>query len=260
MPEQPDITRDCSILQNGRVHKVFGHMGGRNHYILNIETFVTYTLTLPCFVYPRRPVRVFHPDEVSASFERDTMLLQPTTLILLVVVSGDAALLNRIAQRLPARRVRDALIAPAISAAPTLTEPERVDTYWKQDDSELSQRLARMLEATPSLQTPTYRPTTWAKGSKANFALAFARSRAGELRRKARNLRAANLYRCPHTSTRSPSRPRPHPKPRADQVEPPLSGGAPRYSACDGAPDIVVEWAKDEAAVALRLANPNPNP
>lgn len=23
MPEQPDITRDCSILQNGRVHKVF---------------------------------------------------------------------------------------------------------------------------------------------------------------------------------------------------------------------------------------------
>ena len=28
MPEQPDITRDCSILQNGRVHKVFGHMGG----------------------------------------------------------------------------------------------------------------------------------------------------------------------------------------------------------------------------------------
>ena len=29
MPEQPGITRDCSILQNGRVHKVFGHMGGR---------------------------------------------------------------------------------------------------------------------------------------------------------------------------------------------------------------------------------------
>ena len=29
MPEQPDITRDGSILQNGRVHKVFGHMGGR---------------------------------------------------------------------------------------------------------------------------------------------------------------------------------------------------------------------------------------
>ena len=30
IPEQPEITRDCSILQNGRVHKVFGHMRGRN--------------------------------------------------------------------------------------------------------------------------------------------------------------------------------------------------------------------------------------
>merc|ERR1719247_2901793 len=161
------------------------------------------------------------------------MVPQRAALILLVVASGDAALLNRVAQRLSARRVRDALIAPVVSAAPTLAEPERatwrcvleagrelrVDTYWRRDDSELSQRLARMLEAMPSLQRPTYRPTTWAKGSKANFALAFARSRAGELRRK---------------------------------VEPPLSGGgAPRYSACDGAPDIVVEWAKDEAAVAL---------
>lgn len=121
------------------------------------------------------------------------MVLRRSALILLVVASGDAALLNRIAQRLPAKRVRDALIAPFISAAPTLTEPERVDTYWRRDDSELSRRLARMLEATPSLQRPTYRPTTWAKGSKANFALAFARSRAGELRRKARGLSAANL-------------------------------------------------------------------
>ena len=141
------------------------------------------------------------------------------TLILLVVASGDAALLNRVAQALSARRVRDALIAPVISDAPTPAEPERVetrwrrvleagrelrvDTYWRRDDSELSQRLARMLEATPSLQRPTYRPTTWAKGSKANFALAFARSRAGELRRKARSLRAANLHRCPHTSARA---------------------------------------------------------
>ena len=145
------------------------------------------------------------------------MVPRRATLILLVVASGDAALLNRVAQRLSARRVRDALIAPVISAAPTLTEPERVtwrrvleagrelrvDTYWRRDDSELSQRLARMLEATPSLQRPTYRPTTWAKGSKANFALAFARSRAGELRRKARSLRAANLHRCPHTSARA---------------------------------------------------------
>ena len=144
------------------------------------------------------------------------------TLILLVVASGDAALLNRVAQRLSARRVRDAVIAPLVSDAPTLAEPERgdtwrrvleagrelrVDTYWRRDDSELSQRLARMLEATPSLLRPTYRPTTWAKGSKANFALAFARSRAGELRRKARSLRAANLYRCPHTSARCPRAP-----------------------------------------------------
>ena len=51
------------------------------------------------------------------------------TLILLVVASGDAALLNRVAQRLSARRVRDALIAPVISDAPTLAEPERVDTW-----------------------------------------------------------------------------------------------------------------------------------
>ena len=29
IPEQPEITQDCSISQNGRVHKVFGHMGGR---------------------------------------------------------------------------------------------------------------------------------------------------------------------------------------------------------------------------------------
>ena len=29
IPEQPEITRDCSISQNGRVHKVFGDMGGR---------------------------------------------------------------------------------------------------------------------------------------------------------------------------------------------------------------------------------------
>ena len=142
-----------------------------------------------------------------------------TALILLLVASGDAALLNRVAQRLSARRVRDALIAPVISDAPPPAEPERVetrwrrvleagrelrvDTYWRRDDSELSQRLARMLGATPSLQRPTYRPTTWAKGSKANFALAFARSRAGELRRKARSLRAANLHRCPHTRARS---------------------------------------------------------
>ena len=29
IPEQPEITRDCSISQNGREHKVFGDMLGR---------------------------------------------------------------------------------------------------------------------------------------------------------------------------------------------------------------------------------------
>ena len=47
-----------------------------------------------------------------------------TALILLLIASGDAALLNRVAQRLSARRVRDALIAPVISDAPTPAEPE----------------------------------------------------------------------------------------------------------------------------------------
>ena len=106
-----------------------------------------------------------------------------SSLLLLALASSHGALLNIITQRASAKRVR-ALIAPVISAVPSLPEPERVDTYWKRDDSALSQRLARMLEATPSLRQPTYQPTTWASGSKANFALAFARSRAGELRRK----------------------------------------------------------------------------
>ena len=180
-----------------------------------------------------------------------------SSLILLAAASSHAAL-----QRASNKRVR-ALIAPVISAVPTLPEPERVDTYWKQDDSALSQRLARMLEATPSLQQPTYQPTTWAKGSKANFALAFARSRAGELRRK---VEPPLSYPCPYpcpcpypSPSPSPSpdpSPPPHPNPDRNQVEPPLSGGAPRYSACDGTPDLVVEWAKDEAAVALPLDAP----
>ena len=29
IPDQPEIERDCSTSQNGRVHNVFGHMGGR---------------------------------------------------------------------------------------------------------------------------------------------------------------------------------------------------------------------------------------
>ena len=110
------------------------------------------------------------------------MVPMRSSLILLAVASSHAALLKN-AQRASNKRVR-ALIAPVISAVPSLPEPERVDTYWKRDDSALSLRLARMLEATPSLRQPTYQPTTWASGSKANFALAFARSRAGELRRK----------------------------------------------------------------------------
>ena len=33
IPEQPEITRDCSISQNGREHKIFGDIGGRITYI-----------------------------------------------------------------------------------------------------------------------------------------------------------------------------------------------------------------------------------
>ena len=138
-------------------------------------------------------------------------------LVLLAFLNSNCAL--RVATTLPKRG--RSLIAPVISALPVLPKRERehVKTYWKQDDSALSQRLARMLQATPSLQQPTYEPTTWAKNSKANFALAFARSRLGELRRK---------------------------------VEPPLSGGAaPRFSACNDEPDVTVEWAKDDACHAL---------
>ena len=91
---------------------------------------------------------------------------------------------------------------------------ERVKAYWKQDDSELSLRLAQMIKVNPSLERPTYNPTSWAKSSKANFALAFARSRLGELRRK---------------------------------VEPPLIG---RFSDCEE-PDLTVEWAKDDVGYSL---------
>ena len=109
-----------------------------------------------------------------------------------------------------------ALLGTLVSRRPPKTE--RVRAYWKQDDSALSQQLMRMLEATPSLEYPTYQPTTWAKSSKANFALALVRSRLGELRRK---------------------------------VEPPLTGGSTgRFSACDE-PDVTVEWAKDDACHAL---------
>jgi hypothetical protein len=133
-----------------------------------------------------QPFRVWH---LRSNFFEVTKVLgmvparSSLSLLLALASSSHGALLNIISQRASTKRVR-ALIAPVISAAPALPEPERVDTYWKQDDSALSRRLARMLEATPSLQQPTYQPTTWAKGSKANFALAFARSRAGELRRK----------------------------------------------------------------------------
>ena len=35
IPEQPEITRDCSISQNRRVHEVFGDMGGRTLFLQN---------------------------------------------------------------------------------------------------------------------------------------------------------------------------------------------------------------------------------
>ena len=45
IPEQPEITRDCLISQNGRVHKVFVHMlrriytsAGHNHRPLRVTT------------------------------------------------------------------------------------------------------------------------------------------------------------------------------------------------------------------------------
>ena len=66
------------------------------------------------------------------------------TLILLVVASGDAALLNRVAQALSARRVRDALIAPLISDAPTLAEPERVDTWRRVLEAGRELRVVRL--------------------------------------------------------------------------------------------------------------------
>jgi hypothetical protein len=59
-----------------------------------------------------------------------------------------------------------------------------------------------------------YKPTPWARSAKANFALALLRSRLGELRRR---------------------------------VEPPLVG---RVTVCRD-PDVTVEWAKDDAALAL---------
>jgi len=93
---------------------------------------------------------------------------------------------------------------------------KQVRAYFRREDSTsaLSIRLAAILKHNPSLQKPRYVPTPWARGSKANFALALARSRLGALRRR---------------------------------VEPPLTG---RVTTCDS-PDVTIEWAKDDAALAL---------
>ena len=58
------------------------------------------------------------------------MVTLRSSLLLLALASSHGALLNIITQRASAKRVR-ALIAPVISAVPSLPEPERVDTYWK---------------------------------------------------------------------------------------------------------------------------------
>lgn len=127
-------------------------------------------------------------------------MVRPSLLVLLALLSSHSAI--KLTATLPKR------------GRLSFQRIERVKAYWKQDESELSRRLAQMIAANPSLERPTYQPTTWAKNSKANFALALARSRLGELRRK---------------------------------VEPPLTG---RFSATDE-PDVTVEWAKDDACHAL---------
>lgn len=89
-----------------------------------------------------------------------------------------------------------------------------VRTYWRRDDTDLSRAISAILKHSPSLKEPIYKPTPWARSAKANFALALLRSRLGELRRR---------------------------------VEPPLVG---RVTTCKD-PDVTVEWAKDEDALAL---------
>ena len=94
-----------------------------------------------------------------------------------------------------------------VRTPPTLLRPpvERVETFWRQDGSPLSRRLEEIMSMSPSLCQPEYRPTPWARTSKANFALATVRSRLGAVRRR---------------------------------MEPPLKG---RITACED-PDVQVEW------------------
>ena len=91
---------------------------------------------------------------------------------------------------------------------PAFAPKDAVAVHWRQDDSELSRRLAAMIDHTPSLAEPEFRPTPWARTSKANFALATLRSRLGVVRRK---------------------------------MEPPFLG---RMSPTSD-PDVSVEWSKD---------------
>ena len=98
---------------------------------------------------------------------------------------------------------------------PRLGQQERVAVHWRQDDSPLARRLSDMISVTPSLQAPiVWRPTPWARASKAQFALATVRSRLGAVRRS---------------------------------MEPPLTG---RTTTCDD-PDVTVEWTKDPVGYAL---------
>lgn len=127
-------------------------------------------------------------------------------------------LLNRLRRMSPISRLR--LLASTLRLTRRVRgclageNSEAVQAYWKDDNSTLSRQLATMIAMSPSLQEPSYRPTPWAQTSKANFLLATLRSRLGALRRN---------------------------------VEPPLMD---RFSKCAD-PDVIVEWAKDETALAL---------
>ena len=102
---------------------------------------------------------------------------------------------------------------------PLQVRSEAVITYRRSDDSPLSRQLDEIIQASSSLQEPSYRPTPWARSTKANFMLATARSRLGAVRRR---------------------------------MEPPLRG---RTSQCAD-PDVVVEWAKDP--ISYRLSDDAP--
>ena len=108
------------------------------------------------------------------------------------------------------------LAAPLVGALnlPPLAPAEPVQAFWRRDASALSSRLQDIIAHAPSLQQPEYRPTPWARASKANFAVATVRSRLGMVRRR---------------------------------LEPPFQS---RTTVCDE-PDVVVEWTKDPVSQLL---------